>query len=150
MRKGAEVKWPMVLLVAVMVFMLTGCGAGAPEDEVLPEGPGGRVVLEAGDDGSQVALVVGETLVVTLSSNPTTGYSWQVAEGPGPVLAQVGEVEYREAPQEGTPLVGAGGTETFRFEAKGAGQTRLVLEYRRPWEETVEPEESFSVEVVVR
>lgn len=151
MGRGAEQRWTVVLLVAVMaVGLLAGCGPGVPAEEPPPESPAGEVLLDAGDDGTQLALDVGQVLVVTLASNPTTGYSWQVAEGLGPVLVQVGEVAYREAPQEGTPLVGAGGTETFRFEAQGAGQTRLVLEYRRPWEETVEPEETFAVDVVAR
>jgi inhibitor of cysteine peptidase len=73
-----------------------------------------------------------------------------VAEGTGAVLAQLGEPIYRQAPQEGEDLVGVGGTETFRFEANGAGQTTLRLEYRRPWEEGVDPVETFAVEVVVR
>jgi len=141
----------VVVLAAVLVLLVVaGCGTGAPEDEVLPEGPGGEVVLYAEDGGSQVTLDVGQVLVVVLASNPTTGYSWQVAEGTGTVLVQVGEVLYREAPQEGAPMVGVGGTETFRFEAKAVGQTKLVLEYRRPWEETVEPEGTFAVDVVVR
>jgi len=150
MKRSQSRSWMVVLAALAVMFLVAACGAGAPKDEVLPEGPGAQVVLEAGDDGSRVALAVGQMLVVKLASNPATGYSWQVAEGLGLVLAQVGEVEYREAPHEGTPLVGAGGTETLRFEAKSAGQTSLVLEYRRPWEETVEPEEAFSVEVMVR
>jgi inhibitor of cysteine peptidase len=138
-------------LVAVLaVLLVAGCGPGVPAGEVLPEGPAGEVVLDAEDDGSQVALAVGQGLVVTLASNPTTGYSWQVADGLGPALAQVGEALYREAPQDGTPLVGAGGTETFRFEAKAAGQARLVLEYRRPWEENVEPIDQFELDVLVQ
>jgi inhibitor of cysteine peptidase len=151
MDRRAERRGTVVLVVAVLaVWGLAGCGRGGPADEVPQERPAGEVLLDSEDDGRQVDLAVGQGLVVTLASNPTTGYSWQVQEGPGPVLAQVGEVEYREAPQEATPLVGAGGTETFHFEAKAVGQTRLVLEYRRPWEETVEPEDSFAVEVVVR
>jgi inhibitor of cysteine peptidase len=151
MRGDVKRRWlGVVVLVAGVVWLAAGCGAGEPADEVPAEGPAGEVVLRAEDDGGEVALAVGQTLVVTLASNPTTGYGWQVAEGPGPVLAQVGEAVYQEAPQEGTPLVGVGGTETFRFEGKDAGQTTLRLEYRRPWEEGVDPVETFTVAVVVR
>nr|HID14920.1 hypothetical protein [Anaerolineae bacterium] len=47
-------------------------------------------------------------------------------------------------------LAGAPGTQTIRFEAVGTGQTTLRLVYHRPWEEDVEPEETFSIQVVVR
>jgi inhibitor of cysteine peptidase len=157
MRRSVHRRWMVISVLVAMqaLLLMAACGQGSgpvvlPTEEVVPEGPAGEVVLGGEDNGGQVALSVGQSLVVTLASNPTTGYSWQVAEGTGTVLAQVGEAIYRETPQEGTPLVGVGGTETFRFEARAAGQTSLLLEYRRPWEETVEPVETFSVDVVVR
>ena len=65
------------------------------------------------------------------------------------LLTQLGEVEFRQAPAEGKPVTGAGGTETFRF-AAATGETTLTLVYHRPWEEDVEPLETFTVQVVVR
>ena len=107
------------------------------------------VVLGAEDNGSQVELSSGQVLEVTLESNPPTGYSWQVSEVDDAVLTQLGEPEFQQAPTEGEPLVGAGGAETFRFAAT-TGETTLTLVYHRPWEEGVEPLETFTVQVVVR
>ena len=108
-----------------------------------------EVVLTATDGGSQVNLSAGQVLVVTLESNPTTGYGWEVSEVDGDVLAQIGEAEFQQAPTEGEELVGAGGAETLRF-ATAKGETTLTLAYRRSWEKDVEPVETFTVEVVVQ
>ena len=157
MTRSVNRTWIVALVLVAMpaLLLVSACGQGSepealPTDEVVPEGPAGEVVLGGEDNGDQVALSVGQQLVVVLASNPTTGYSWQVTEGTGAVLTQVGEAIYREAPQEGTPLVGVGGTETYRFQARAAGQTKLVLEYRRPWEETAEPAETFAVNIAVQ
>jgi predicted secreted protein len=40
--------------------------------------------------------------------------------------------------------------EVFRFEAVEAGETLIELVYHRPWEEGVEPLETFSIQVIVR
>lgn len=47
-------------------------------------------------------------------------------------------------------VIGAQGIQTLRFEAVNVGKTALKLVYRRPWEEDVEPLETFSIKVVVR
>jgi predicted secreted protein len=46
-------------------------------------------------------------------------------------------------------VAGAPGTETFHFTAEEAGEGELSLEYRRPWEEGVAAEDSWSVDVTV-
>lgn len=141
-----------IALLGVLV-MVVGCASsdGAPADADVDRGgePTIVVVLGAAENGSQVELTSGQVLEVMLASNPTTGYSWEVSEVDEAVLTQIGEVEFQQAPAEGEPVVGAGGTETFRFAAAN-GETSLTLVYHRPWEKDVEPLETFTVQVVVR
>jgi len=75
----------------------------------------------------------GQILTIGLDSNPSTGYSWEVAEMDEKILRQVGESEFK---QEST-LLGAAGKQIVRFEAVGGGQTTLKLIYHRPWEKDV-------------
>lgn len=147
----------VLLLVAVLVV---GCGGsdraqpGVDEGQVeATAGAGeqdGVVTLDAEDNGRQVEVAPGQVLAVSLASNPTTGYRWEVAEVDQAVLEPQGEAEFRQEDTGDQQLVGVGGTETLRFLAKDPGQTKLGLAYRRSWEKDVEPLETFSVQVVVR
>ena len=117
--------------------------------EEFPPVEGKEVNVDEKDDGSQVELGQGQILVVTLESNPTTGYRWELAETQESILQQMGEAEFKQSETGEPPLVGAGGWEIFRFKAISAGQTSLKLVYHRPWEESVEPLKTFSIQVVV-
>ena len=108
-----------------------------------------EVNVSEDDAGSQVELEQGQILVVTLESNPTTGYSWEVVETQESILEQMGEAEFKPSETGEPPLVGAGGWEILRFKAISAGQTSFKLVYHRPWEEGVEPVKTFSIQVVV-
>ncbi|MBA7647697.1 hypothetical protein ES703_55475 [subsurface metagenome] len=102
------------------------------------------------DADSQVELEQGQILVITLESNPTTGYRWEQVETQESILEQMGEAKFKPSETGEPPLVGAGGWEIFRFKALSTGQTSLKLVYHRPWEEGVEPLKTFSLQVVVR
>jgi inhibitor of cysteine peptidase len=141
----------VVALLSALVLVI-GCASSdgvdveqSGEARDMPD----MVVLSEADSGSQVKLSPGQTLEVTLESNPTTGYGWEVSEVDGAVLAQVGEAEFQQASTEGKELVGVGGTETFRFNAAN-GETTLSLVYRRSWEKGVEPAKTFVVQIVVQ
>lgn len=138
-----------VSLMAILV-LAAGCASSdsVPTDADADRGGEQAIILDAEDNGSQVELNQGQVLEVTLASNPTTGYSWEVSEVDEAVLSQMGEAEFRESPKEGEQMVGVGGTETFRF-ASATGETTLTLVYHRPWEKDVEPLETFTVQVVV-
>jgi len=102
--------------------------------------------LTATDAGRQLHLRPGQTLQVTLEGNPTTGYNWLVVQVDEAVLKQVGEPEFKAD----SAALGAGGKITLRFQAVAAGNTGLLLAYKRPWEKDVPPEKTFTASVVVR
>jgi inhibitor of cysteine peptidase len=104
--------------------------------------------LDSSANGRQVSLARAQLLEVALPTNPSTGYRWDVAEVDTAIVQQQGASTY--APEAGPqPLVGAGGTETFRFKAIGAGRTTLKLIYHRPWETNVDPAQTFALQLVV-
>jgi len=129
----------LTLLAAVTVLALSGCDL--LDRWLVP--PEHRVDENA--SGGQVSVQVGETLVVALASNPSTGYGWEIVELDPLVLKLT-----KEDIKIDSDLVGAGGTQLFFFEALQVGQTSLQLVYRRPWEEGVEPIGTFSMTVQVR
>ena len=107
--------------------------------------PGVKQLSEA-DNGKTIKVTVGQELDVTLAANPTTGYSWVIAEPTDErIIRQQGEIEF--APESGS--LGAGGMQIVRFEVIGAGQTTLKLIYHRPWER-VEPLQTFSVTLIAQ
>lgn len=125
----------VVMSFFMVMALFSGCGTH-------------EMMLSGADNGKQVTVKAGDVITLTLDSNPTTGYSWQVMEIGNTILSQQGDPEYKQA--SGTEgLVGAGGTETFHFKAIGSGTTMLKLGYMRPWE-SVQPLETFTIEVIVQ
>jgi inhibitor of cysteine peptidase len=99
------------------------------------------------DNGKDVDLISGGTLIVKLKSNPSTGYSWAVAGDPSPLKLQ--KTSYRKNTAS-SKAVGAPGVQVFQFSANSAGMAVLNLIYRRSWEYNVPPAKKFSVRVNVR
>ncbi len=125
-----------VLLTVALSLALAACG-GEPA----------TVELTQQASGTSVALEPGQQLVVSLESNPSTGFQWNLARQPdGNVLTLVSST-YVEPATTGD-VVGAPGTEVWTFEAAGSGTTSFELAYFRSFEpETVEGTFSLEVEV---
>jgi len=104
------------------------------------------MMLTMADNGKSVALKIGATLAITLDSNPSTGYSWQVIPMKHAILELAGEPAYTPPAQ---PLPGAGGRHIFQFVAVGAGRGTLTLAYRRLFEPNAAPAQTFTVHVTV-
>ena len=110
--------------------------------------PVDSVEVNEENDGGQVELDLGQILVVTLESNPSTGYRWERVESNESILEQLGEAEFKPSDTGDPPPVGADGWEIFRFKATSPGLMTLKLVYHRSWED-VEPLKTFSIEVIV-
>jgi len=129
-------KRQMGLVLLLGIILLTGCSTGQNE-----------ITLTDDDNGSMVTASLNQTIIITLPSNPTTGYSWNIFQIDTAQLNQVGETEF--IPENEEPLVGQGGAEKLQFLVIAEGKSTLILVYHRPWEEGVEPLETFSIEIVV-
>ena len=132
--KSSLTRGSIVIAMLALTFWSAGCGSGK------------EIRLDASDNGRQIEVKEGQTLVITLEANPTTGYSWDAVDLDEAILRQTGEPQFESS----SKVIGAGGTQITRFETLKAGQTTLRLIYHRPWEKDVEPLETFSIQIVVR
>lgn len=136
MGMGRKVKMKKhIVLMASVLFVLIFAAGCAENMEVNEEMNGGSVELEQG-----------QTLVLKLASNPTTGYDWELEDLNAAILEQVGEVEYKSD----SALIGSGGVNTYTFKAVGSGNMKLTLVYHRSWEKDIPPIETYELDIVVK
>ena len=87
------------------------------------------VTLAESDAGRVIDVDPEQLIIIRLTSNRTTGYSWTLAP-PNPAgLTRLGEPTYAH-----DRMPGADGLETWSFRASRQGREELHFEYRRPWE----------------
>ena len=90
---------------------------------------------------------VGKSFIITLDSNPTTGYQWQIARQMDTGMVELIDSQYI-APKTG--LVGAPGHEEWHFKAIKEGKAIISFEYVRPWEKDELPSQAESFIVIIR
>ena len=96
----------------------------------------------------EVEIAKGNTLVVTLFSNGTTGFSWDE----NAQIADTGIIQQLKHQYIGaeTNIPGASGAEQWTFEAVNTGTTTVHLEYSRPWEGGEKGVWTFDLTVTVK
>ena len=120
--------------------------------QMLPliSGKAADIQLDASANGTTQELKVGEVLAITLESNITTGYSWSATISDPKVMAQMGEPQYQEPTDTGTPMVGAPGKATLFFQATNPGTTIISLEYEQSFESEQTPSQTINFTVNVK
>ena len=104
-------------------------------------------VFKPGENGNAIKAGIGDNFTITMESNPTTGYSWQVAGELDSDLVQL--VGSKFVPGE-TSRIGAPGKEEWVFKAIGEGKTTVSFNYVRPWEKDVIPARTDSFDIVIK
>ncbi|MFC1846578.1 protease inhibitor I42 family protein [Chloroflexota bacterium] len=122
-----------VVTLILSISLITGCGGSTVKAYSNPE--------ETIDSSMNKEFIV----LIALESNPTTGYSWE-AEYDAAILELVEDTfEPGEYAEQG--LVGAGGTQLFRFKGLSSGKTDITFKYKRSWETETLDTKVFTVEV---
>ena len=91
------------------------------------------VYLSEQDSGLNIKLFVGQSAVITLPENPTTGFAWVFEFEPKEqnVIANIREKFVHQK----TTMLGSGGIKELSFKAENAGKAEVFGYYVRSWEE---------------
>lgn len=95
-----------------------------------------------------VTLSVGDTLEVTLASNPSTGFKWtgdtQISD------PSVIDQTSHQIVGPTSDLVGSPGTEVWTFSALKEGTATIETDYNQPWPAGAKKAWTFTANVVVQ
>ncbi len=121
----------------MVLAALAGCAGQPTSVSIEPSAKALQVSPGQQARCKPIELKQGQTLILSLPSNPTTGFRWQLFDAAPSVLKALGPEVYRVPEEAG--IVGSAGLSTWRFQATLPGQGRLLLQYQRPWEQGVAP-----------
>jgi len=140
-----------ILSSTMMTSSLMGCTGGSNPGGSGPQTTTIEVpyddLLDQKNITRTLTLNIGDTLQISLGSNPSTGFRWtpQMQITDATVLAQAGHEVL--GPSVARP--GAAGREVWALQAIGPGATTVSTTYGRPWSGEEKDSWTFSAEVTV-
>jgi inhibitor of cysteine peptidase len=126
---------------ALSVVLLMGC---SPANHSLAQS--NPITVPESGAGKNIDARIGQSIVIKLNSNRSTGYRWLLQPGSG-VLESLSDATYTANP---SGAAGAGGVESWSFRAQRRGRETLRFDYRRPWENGVQAAKTLSFPVTVQ
>jgi predicted secreted protein len=139
--------FPPLLILTFALSLSVGCASSTGSESAAgPVGiqENGLLVLGQKDQNRIAEVRTGERVAVRLPENPTTGFTWAIAESDSRLLA-LESTAY--TPPEEAGFIGARGDRTFTFTALEAGEVPLALKYWRFWEGDASITERYTVTV---
>lgn len=103
-----------------------------------------HVEIDERANETRVSVPAGGSLVICLTEQPTTGFTWALVRAGEPACVPIDD---RIEPAAGA--VGGGGLHRWSFRAAAPGGGRIELAYRRAWQHNAPPARMFTIEVSV-
>ena len=140
-------KSKLILMCAVVAISLGlfACSSAVKQAEVSVDIDD---FMEQKHISQEVEVAVDGSLTVTLGSNQTTGFKWELAEITDESVLEYVDDEY--VPPEDKEVMGAAGEEIWTFKALKKGATEVSMEYGQSWEGGEKAEWTFVLTVVVK
>lgn len=104
------------------------------------------VELTRADSDKYFEVCTGDTIIVRLDENLTTGFHWTAMKGAENIITLV-RSDFIPYPSSG---VGGGGQRILAFEAKKSGSDRLRIKLWRDWEGDESIRDNFDIAITVR
>ncbi|HEY96827.1 MAG TPA: DUF3221 domain-containing protein [Dehalococcoidia bacterium] len=96
----------------------------------------------------EIEITFPGSLVVSLCSNPSTGFEWEeVNIGDESLIYQT---EHNYVSPEASGIVGAAGKDVWSFNSASSGQSTLTFKYSRPWDGGEKSEWTLTLNVEVK
>ena|SRR5688572_4263888 len=140
-----------ICFLLIVTILLRGCAAlsaeatQTPTLSPIPTGETSSPLPEPTDPTQLIIVQAGETFDLVLTSNPSTGYRWQLVEELDPDVIELVDQIY--IAQDST-AIGSGGVDVWTMRAVNSGDATIMLGYYPPDNDN-EPAETviFSIEV---
>ena len=107
-----------------------------------------EIRLTDADNGKTVRVAVDGTVILSLESNATTGFSWTKADKVDKDILKLEKNDYMQSPNP-NGLLGVGGTTVIVYRALKKGKAKIDLTYMQPWNPDSEFNTNYSVTVEV-
>jgi inhibitor of cysteine peptidase len=121
-------RWTGRALFAIAVaVLLVACG-GSDSKSDGGSGGGGSSKPKVYEAGDSISVGNGDTFVIALDANPSTGYSWEADAN-----TNVEFVSSKQVPGNSN-AIGAPGTQQLTFKAVKTASSTLTLNYLRPFD----------------
>jgi len=111
-------RWFLTMVAAAVCVSSLASSAAAAQSILVTEA----------ENGTTVTLAQGDTLIVSLPSNPSTGFTWRVAKNDIAMLKLSAPSEFH---MDVFWMPGTAGHESFKFDAMSSGTETLELDYSR-------------------
>jgi len=108
--------------------------------------PGTTVQLFEKDNGGEVYLNVNDYVVITLETNPSTGYNWEIKRVNPLMLKQTAPPQLITK----NKLIGSPGQIKFTFKAIAPGSCELAFDYRRPWDLRTDETRGYKLSFLIK
>jgi len=138
-------KRTIFLVIAILMLLIPLTSCTSKNITINVDVSCDQFEIQSSKLGNEFEIEKGDSIKAKLCSNPSTGYSWDYEIDDTSIMNFVSK-EYLEP--EGD-LVGASGTDVYLFKALKPGTTQIRIEYKRSWEEGVEAERTYTLDIVV-
>lgn len=118
----------VTLAVLFIAVLLAGCAPAVTPPAPTPEPTPAPEPSTYSNSGQPITVPVGVRFTISVSSNPSTGYSWEAGFDQSLL-----KLVKRYTPSS-SGMIGASGVENFEFEGMRPGNTDIYLNYKRSFE----------------